>query len=80
MLPEKFKQVILRELNLTNFELAADTLATQVPGWDSLRHVGILCAVEKAYGIRFRSLEVLRLKNVGALYALVQKKAAAAGR
>ncbi|TFH30329.1 MAG: acyl carrier protein [Deltaproteobacteria bacterium] len=49
--------------------------AYQVPGWDSLRHVAILAAVEREFGVRFRSLEVIRLRNVGDLQALVDRKA-----
>jgi acyl carrier protein len=54
--------------------LEDETVASQVPGWDSLSHVRILGAVEAEFGIRFRSLEVMRLKNVGALQSLVRRK------
>jgi acyl carrier protein len=70
----KLKQVILKELQLDDFEMHDSTTADQVPGWDSLRHVAILAAIEKEYKIRFRSLEVIRLKNVGQLQALVDSK------
>jgi acyl carrier protein len=45
-----------------------------VPGWDSLRHVRIIMAVEESFGIRFRTLEVIRLKNVGELQTLIDRK------
>jgi acyl carrier protein len=45
-----------------------------VPGWDSLSHIRVLTAIEDAFGIRFKSNEVMRLKNVGELDALVQRK------
>ncbi len=74
MISERLKKVILGELKLDDFNLQESTTANLVPGWDSLRHVAILVAVEKEYGIRFRSLEVIRLKNVGELQALVDRK------
>ena len=74
MISQRLKGVILRQCRLDEFELSDETTAPEVPGWDSLSHVGILAAVEKEFNIRFRSLEILRLKNVGELQALVDKK------
>ena len=74
MISSRLKQVILAELQLDDFDLTDETIAPQVPGWDSLSYVRILAAVEKEFGIRFRGLEVMRLKNVGELQALVDRK------
>lgn len=74
MISPRLKQAILAELKLDEFDLRDDTTADQVPGWDSLSHVRILTAVENAFGIRFRGLEVVRLKSVGELQALVDRK------
>ena len=71
MISERLKQVILGQLKLKDFDLTGQTLAYQVPGWDSLNHVIILAAVEKEYGIVFNITEVLRLKNLGDLQSLV---------
>lgn len=75
MISQRLKNVILRVLHLDTFELEASTTAAEVPGWDSLTHVAILTAVEQEYAIRFRSMEVIRLRNVGELQALVDRKA-----
>jgi acyl carrier protein len=77
MISPKLKSVVLRVLRLDDFDLRDETTAAEVPGWDSLTHVAILAAVEEAYGVRFRSMEVLRLKSVGDLQALVDRKTAA---
>ena len=69
--------MILQTLDLDDFDLTDETTATQVPGWDSLKHVDILLAVEKAFGVHFRTLEILRLPNVGALQTLIDKKTTA---
>jgi acyl carrier protein len=74
MISARLKKAILEQLHLEDFDLSDDTTADQVPGWDSLSHVQILTAVETEFGIRFRGLEVVRLKNVGELQALVDKK------
>lgn len=71
---DRLKAVILKELDLDAFDLTAETTADQVPGWDSLSHVRILAAVEREYGVRFSTMEALRLNNVGDLQALADRK------
>jgi acyl carrier protein len=76
MISDRLKQVILRELDVPDFDFEETTLASEVPGWDSLSHVRVIAAVEKEFGVRFKALEVMRLKNVGELGALLDKKLA----
>ncbi|HUI62635.1 MAG TPA: acyl carrier protein [Steroidobacteraceae bacterium] len=74
MISQKLKQVILTELELDDWAIEDETTATSVPGWDSLSHVRVISAIEDAFGIRFQTAEVLRLKNVGQLQALIDKR------
>lgn len=74
MISQELKAVILRELSLDDFPLEDSTVASSVPGWDSLSHVRVISAVEEAFKVRFKALEVMKLKNVGELQALVDKK------
>jgi acyl carrier protein len=74
MISERLKRVILAQLKLDDFLIEDSTRAPQVPGWDSLSHVRILAATEEEFHVRFKSLEVLRLKTVGDLQALVDRK------
>ena len=74
MVSDRLKRVILKELSLDDFDFEDGTMATEVPGWDSLSHVRVLVAVEKEYGIRLKALEALRLKNVGDLQKLIDAK------
>lgn len=74
MITSELKQVILKSLNLDNWEINDDTLAEQVPGWDSLNHVNVILAVEENFGVHFKSREVLTLKNIGDLQRLLDSK------
>lgn len=74
MVSEKLKGAILKALDLETFEMDDATTASMVPGWDSLSHVRVILAVEEEYNIRFRTLEVIRLRNIGELQALIDKK------
>jgi acyl carrier protein len=50
--------------------------AADVEEWDSLLHVSLIVAVEKAFGVRFRVGEVEATKNVGELATLVVRRLA----
>lgn len=76
MISDQLKRVILSELGLQDWDLGEDTKASELPGWDSLRHIGIVAAVEREFGIRFRRLEIIGLKSVGELQRLVDRKRA----
>jgi acyl carrier protein len=48
--------------------------AKDVPEWDSLTHISLLVAVEKAFSVRFRVGEVEATKNVGEFADLIVKR------
>ena len=75
MISDRLKRAILAELELDEFDLRDETVAEEVPGWDSLSHARVISAVETEYGARFKSLQLLKLRNVGDLQALVDQKA-----
>ena len=74
MISDELKKVIVEALKLDDFDIKDETIASQVPGWDSLSHINVILAVEKHFNIRFNNREVLRLKNVGDLQRLVTSK------
>jgi acyl carrier protein len=74
MISDKLKKVILTELSLDEFTIEDETRADEIPGWDSLNHINVILAIEKSYDVRFKSVEVLRCKNIGDLQKLVDSK------
>jgi len=74
MIKPDLKRVILQELKLDDWQMEAETLAAEIPGWDSLSHASIILAVEKAFGVRFSNVEVLKLNNLGDLQRLLDSK------
>ena len=57
-----------------DISITRETTASDVEGWDSLMHVTLLINIEKAFGVKFTSSEVARLKSVGDLLDLVDAK------
>ncbi len=69
----QLSQVILTALNIKTFSLRKGTKSFEVPGWDSLSHVGVIMAVEDAYKVRFSTGDIVALQSVGDLEQLVQR-------
>jgi acyl carrier protein len=58
-----------------------DMDANAILEWDSLQHINLIVAAEKAFGVRMTTGEIARLKrpgeNVGTFIALLTQKLAA---
>ena len=55
-------------------EIYRETTAANVEGWDSLMHVHLVIATERAFDVRFSSTEVAKLVDVGELMDLIDAK------
>jgi acyl carrier protein len=55
-------------------EISRETTAANVEGWDSLMHVHLVVAAERAFNVRFSSSEVATLLDVGELVDLIDAK------
>jgi len=67
-------QTIFDSVFLDPVPLTAATSARDVPEWDSLTHISLLVAVEKAFAVRFRVGEVEAARNVGEFADLILKR------
>jgi acyl carrier protein len=54
--------------------LRPDLTADDVPEWDSLSHVRLILAVQKAFSAKFSAAQTSNLKNVGELIELIRAK------
>jgi acyl carrier protein len=54
-----------------SLQVTGETTAKDVPGWDSMKQVMILMAVEEKFEIQLSTREMDRLKNVGDLVAAI---------
>jgi acyl carrier protein len=58
--------------------LKDDMTAADVEGWDSVTHIDLLIAVERAMGIKFATAEMSRLKepdqNIGSFIRVIESK------
>jgi acyl carrier protein len=71
---ERLTDIVARILDLDDLQLTPATVAADVPGWDSLAHVQIVVAVERAFRIRFRTGEVAGLANLDAFLGRIRER------
>lgn len=50
------------------------TSANDIEEWDSLSHIQLIVAIEKAYGVKFTAKEMLSWENVGNIVDSILKK------
>lgn len=55
-------------------EITDATTADDIEEWDSLTHIQLIVEIEKEFGIKFTTIETIKLKNVGELIGLIEKK------
>jgi acyl carrier protein len=67
---------IFRDVFVDGGLAVTETLtASDVPKWDSLSHINMIYAVEKAFRIKFSIKDARSMKDVGELIQLIKKKA-----
>ena len=71
---EKLQEIFRDLFDDDSIVLTDDTAAKDIAGWDSLTNVKLIVQVERAFKIRFGTGEVVGLKNVGELIALITRK------
>lgn len=54
--------------------LTDSTSANDIEEWDSLSHIQLIVAIEKAFGIKFTSLEIMKWANVGDMVNTMQER------
>jgi acyl carrier protein len=70
---ERIRAVIRDELDDNSLVVGRATLASDLPGWDSLAHVRIVVGVERALGVRFLMSDIGNLQRVGDLVDLARR-------
>ena len=70
----KLQEIYQDVLDNEDIELTLETTADYIEEWDSLSHVQLVVAIEKAFGIKFTSKESLSWGNVGDLANCIANK------
>jgi acyl carrier protein len=67
-------EIMGRVFGNPDLPIGSETVAVQVPGWDSLSHVVLMMEIEGRYGVLLQPAETAELPNVGALLILLLER------
>lgn len=65
-----FRDILDNDEIVLNESITAD----DIEEWDSLSHIQLVVAIEKAFGVRFKSEEMMSWKNVGDMIECISTK------
>ena len=57
-----------------DIQLSPETTADDIEEWDSLSHIQLIVALEKAFKIKFTTAEITSFKDVGQLAESIGRK------
>ncbi|MDR1642019.1 MAG: acyl carrier protein [Clostridiales bacterium] len=71
---EKVNSIFQENFDDDSIVVTEETTAKDVEDWDSLEHINLIVAMEKAFGINFKMGETLSMKNVGEMLDIIQAR------
>ena len=71
---EKLETIFRDVFDDEEIEIYEEMTADDVEDWDSLIHIQLIVAVEKAFSVKFQTAEVISLNNVGEFMELLKEK------
>ena len=68
---QKLTEVFRDIFDDPSLEITETTTADDIDGWDSITHINLITAVEKAFKVRLSTKDVKALTNVGDFISLI---------
>lgn len=76
LIQQRLNQVFQDVFDDDELQIFAQMTARDVDDWDSLMHITLVLAVERAFDIRLKAAEVGALENVGQMIDLLEQRCA----
>lgn len=76
---KKLERIFREILGDATLVLQPELTAADIAGWDSFNSASLIAAIEKEFGVRFRTAELQELKRVGNYVELIRGKLAQRG-
>jgi acyl carrier protein len=71
---QRVGEIMSDTFDLDDLKVTRETAADDIEEWDSLTHVRLIVAIERAFKIKFSNAEIERLRNVGDLVDAIASK------
>lgn len=62
---EKLQEIFRDAMDNHEIVLNDSTTSNDIQEWDSLSHIRLIIAIEKEFGLKFTSKQILSWKNIG---------------
>ena len=72
----KIKKLTSEYFKISIDQLSESTIASDVPGWDSLAHADFLIFLEQKFLIEFDLSDLMNMNKLGDLEEIIEKKLA----
>ncbi len=70
----KLNSIVEEILYLDDLQLTDEMTAKDVENWDSIRNVEIIAEIEEQFDVKFKTLEIEQLKNMGDIVTAIVEK------
>jgi acyl carrier protein len=71
---QRLNQVFQEVFDLPELEITETMTAEDIEEWDSLSHIILIVATEKAFAVTFTTKDVKSLKNIGDFITLIENR------
>jgi acyl carrier protein len=72
---QRLNQVFQDVFDRPDLAITESMSADDIEEWDSLTHIILIVATEKAFSVTFTTKDVKALRNIGDFLALIQRRA-----
>ena len=73
---DRIAEVLRDVFDDADLSVSEETTAADVDGWDSVVNVEVMVALERAFGVRFRTAELVGFENLGVLARTLEERIA----
>ncbi len=71
---DKVQEIFREVFEDDTLVIREDMAAVDIEDWDSLAHIELIVATEKAFQVKFTTPEIASLSNIGDFITLINKK------
>jgi acyl carrier protein len=74
---EQLTRILADTLGISACEIGDDSSMDTLPAWDSVAHLNLVMSIEQEFGVQFSPEELMEMRSLPAIEALLAKKRAA---
>ena len=71
---ERLSSILQAVFQVPDADLNDDASPLTLPGWDSLKHIQLILALEGEYGVRLSPDDAMQMQSVGLIKAILREK------